>query len=271
MKATERKFKELRQLLTGMEGLVVAFSGGVDSTLLLKVAGDILGDRVLAVTAKSRTVPRREIESSVKLAGDLGIAHRIFESDELDIPEFASNPNDKCYICKKRRFSGIIEFGREKGFSIVADGSNVDDREDYRPGMKALLELGVRSPLSEAGLSKAEIRELSRGFALPTWDKPAYACLASRIPYGMPITAEKLDQVDACEEFIRDLGFQGQVRVRHYGDTARVEVEADAIAKLAEDPVRQRIVHHFKRLGFEFITLDLAGYSMGSLNRAIGR
>lgn len=261
----ETKYERLQEILEEMGRVVIGFSGGVDSTLLLKVAKDVLGDNVLAVTAFSETTPTHEREDAVSLAKQLGAEHLIVETHELDDEEFVKNPLNKCYVCKKSRFSGLMALAKEKGFNYVTDGANVDDWGDYRPGMLATEELGVRSPLSEAGLTKEEIRRLSKRLNLPTWNKPPYACLATRIPYHSPINAEKLRQVDAGEEFIRGLGIP-QVRVRHYEDTARIEVEPEDIAKLADETVRPRIVDYLKDLGFQSVTLDLAGYRMGSLN-----
>jgi len=253
-----------------MKSVVVAFSGGVDSTLLLRVAQMVLDKKVLAVTALSETTPRHEMGDAKRLAAEFGVSHLIIESDEMKYPEFVKNPEDKCYICKKSRFSAIIHIAAERGFSLVADGSNVDDQSDYRPGMRAVRELGVRSPLLEAGLSKADIRALSRDLGLSTWNKPSYPCLATRLPYGTPITAERLRQVDAAEEFIRSKSISRQVRVRHYGDTARIEVAEEDVAKLLDSEVRTQVVSFFKNLGFKFVTLDLQGYRMGSLNREVG-
>ena len=263
------KLSRLTALLKSMGRVLVAFSGGVDSTLLLKAARDALGDDVLAVTAVSQLSSRQEKQDAAALAQRIGAAHLVVESDDLADPVFVANPRDKCYHCKKRRFAMLKEMAREKGFAVVVDGTNRDDFGDYRPGLKAITELSVRSPLSEAGLTKTEIRELSRRLDLPTWDKPAFACLASRIPYGDEITAEKLRQIDDGEIFLRGLGFCQQVRVRHHGQVARLEVVPAAIEKFVDAAVRRRIMDHFKALGFQFVALDLDGYAMGSLNRTL--
>jgi uncharacterized protein len=263
------RYRSLQDILKTMGRVVVAFSGGVDSTLLLRVAKDVLDNDVLAVTAQSATMPRHEREDAVRFGREFEVEHLIVETHEMELDAFVKNPSDKCYICKKSRFESLIELAAKKGFSHVVDGGNLDDHKDYRPGMRAIRELGVRSPLSEAGLSKADIRLLSRKLNLATWNKPSYACLASRIPYHSPITEEKLRQVDEAEAFIRNLDLSVQVRVRHAGDTARIELDPEALPKIVYAPVRNRVVNYFTELGFKYITLDLEGYRMGSLNRVI--
>lgn len=262
-------YSRLVALLHEMGRVLVAFSGGVDSSLLLKAAHDALGDDALAVTVVSQLSSRKEKKDAVQMARQIGAAQRVVECDDLADPAIASNPQDRCYHCKKRRFTILKEMAQEKGFEVVVDGTNRDDFHDYRPGLKAVRELGIRSPLSEVGLDKAEIRKWSRLLGLPTWDQPAFACLASRIPYGDRITAEKLRQVDDGEIFLRDLGICRQVRVRHHGRIARIEVAPEVIGEFAGGTVRQRIADHFKGLGFQFVTLDLGGYAMGSLNRTL--
>jgi pyridinium-3,5-biscarboxylic acid mononucleotide sulfurtransferase len=265
----QSKYQRLKAVLLKMGSVVTAFSGGVDSTLLLKVAKDVLGENVLAVTAVSPTTPRHEREDAVSLAKRVGVRHVIVSTNELDIASFASNPADKCYICKKSRFGDLVRLAEKEGYAFVVDGGNVDDQDDYRPGIRAVRELSIRSPLFEAGLTKKEIRRLSKRLGLPTWNKPAYACLATRIPYGSAITLEKLNQVDAAEDYLRSLMPLAQVRVRHHGDIARIEVDPKAMRVLLKKDVRSSLVRHFKELGFSFVSLDLEGYSTGSLNRAI--
>jgi uncharacterized protein len=266
---TREKIDHLQRILHGMGSVLVAFSGGVDSSLLLKVASDVLSDRVLAVTALSETTPDHEKRDAAAFARSLGVGYRTVLSHELTIPSFVENSPDKCYICKKSRFAELVRLAAEQQIAWVVDGENVDDAADYRPGSRAAKELGVRSPLREAGLTKREIRLGSKHLGLATWDKPALACLASRIPYGQPITAEKLKQVDAGESFIRDLGIARQVRLRHEGDTVRIEVDAEAIDRLMDAAVRRQVVSRLRSLGFTFVALDLEGYSTGHMNRAL--
>lgn len=261
------KHQHLQNLLMEMKRVLIAFSGGVDSTLLLKVAKDVLGNQVLAVTALSETTSGHERSDADRLAKELSAEHLWVHTRELRLTEFVKNPENKCYICKKERFGGLVELSKKKGCHFVLDGGNLDDHSDYRPGIKATKELGVRSPLAEAGFTKQDIRALSKQLDLDTWDKPSYACLASRIPYHSPITADKLRQVDDGEEFLRNLGFSGQVRVRHHNEIARLEIDARDLPQFLQPALRNKVVGHFKELGFTYIALDLEGYNMGSLNR----
>lgn len=261
------KLERLQQILHGMDAVAVAFSGGVDSALLLRIAIDTLGrDQVVAYTAQSEISPGHEIQDAARLASAWGARHFVLEAHDLDDTNFVLNSERRCYICKKRRFSLICAHARQIGFTCLIHGENVDDDADFRPGSVAAREIGARSPLKEAGLNKAEIRSLARRLAIDIWDKPASACLASRIPYGVPITAEKLIQIDHAESFIRRLGIAKQLRVRHYGQWARIESDPDAIARLTEPETRRKILGNLKQLGFSFVLLDLEGYRTGSLN-----
>ncbi|MDM8525425.1 ATP-dependent sacrificial sulfur transferase LarE, partial [Desulfococcaceae bacterium HSG8] len=264
------KYQKLHNILRKTGRVIIAFSGGTDSTFLLRVAKEILEiPHILAITAISETTPREEKREAVRFAETISIRHILAETHELDLPEFTKNHPDKCYICKKNRFGAMLKLAREEGFTHLADGENADDSADYRPGTIAARELGVISPLREAGLTKAEIRLLSKELGLPTWNKPAYACLASRIPYYDPITPEKLGQIDKGEEFLKSLGLFPQLRVRHYGDTARLELCTEDIPKVSENKMRNLITDYFRTLEFDFVTLDLDGYRMGSLNKCL--
>ena len=263
------KLQKLKTLLAGFDRIAVAFSGGVDSTFLLAVARDVLGpDHVVALTAAAPIFPTHETEQSTALAATLGIRQVIVDVDILDLDNFTGNSPQRCYHCKLDLFIRFLDRARELGFETLAEGSNLDDLGDYRPGRKALLELAVASPLVEAGLSKAEIRELSRKAGLATADKPSLACLASRIPYGTPITFTHLRQIERCETFLLRNGFR-TCRVRHHGEIARIEVSLDEMPRMIEDGVRLALLSECKAAGFTYIALDLGGYRTGSLNESL--
>ena len=264
----DTKLEHLRAGLHEIGSAAVAFSSGVDSTFLLRVAHEELGDRVVAVTVRSRTFPKREFDEAVAFCRMEGVRHKVIDTSELEIPGFAENPPDRCYLCKKTIFGKIIAFAQANGLAAVLEGANRDDDGDFRPGRRAIRELGVRSPLHDVGLTKAEIRALSRKMGLPTADKPSFACLASRFPYGERITAAGLERVERAEQWLFDAGFDlTQLRVRSHGDLARIEVPQEAIARLA---VRaEEIAAAFKGFGFAYAALDLVGYRTGSLNETL--
>jgi len=265
---TAEKLNALRGILTDMRSVLLAFSGGVDSTFLLKVASEVMPDRVLAVTALSATYPQEEHKKACEMARRLGVRHLSISTDELSDPNFASNPVRRCYFCKKALFTRLREISAREDLACVIDASNLDDCSDYRPGREAAEELGVRSPLVEARLTKADIRALSREMGLPTWDQPSMACLASRFPYGEQITPEKLHRVEQAERMLRELGL-GQVRVRSHGRLARIEVDEARVQELAMPGVRQEVLRKLKSLGFVYVTVDLEGYRTGSLNEVL--
>lgn len=263
----DQKYQKLQDLFKEMGSVAIGFSGGVDSTLLLKVAYDVLGDRAVAVTSDSETYPREQLEEAKKLVLLIGAPHRVIYTEELTNEEFSRNDPDRCYYCKKELFSSVLRVAREEGLEYVVDGSNFDDLSDYRPGMRAIKELKVRSPLLEVELTKKEIRELSEQLGLPTWDKPAFACLSSRFPYGDPITQEKLVMIDGAERFLRQFKLK-QLRVRqHDAKTARIEVLPEDMVFFLEH--REAVVTHLKELGYTYITLDLQGYRTGSMNEVL--
>ena len=270
IQSTKQKYNKLQRLLTDMGSLVLAYSGGVDSTFLLKVAKDALGDDVLAVTAVSPTYTQEEYERACEMALALGVRHISTQTNELENPDFLKNSPQRCYYCKKELFRKLRTIADQESLLCVADASNLDDCADYRPGRIAAKEAGIRSPLLEAGLRKEEIRALSKEMNLPTWDLPAAACLASRFPYGESLTLEKIKRVEQAEKFLRDLGFQ-QVRVRSHDRLARVELDANIIGEFFKKGLRANVVQKLKDLGFIYVTLDLEGYRTGSLNEVLPR
>ncbi|MDD3035866.1 MAG: ATP-dependent sacrificial sulfur transferase LarE [Candidatus Saccharimonadaceae bacterium] len=268
MDQLHEKYENLKEYLKNLDSVAVAFSGGVDSTFLLKTAHDVLGDKVIAVTARSMSFPKRELEDARAFAASNEIEHVVVDSEELDIDGFSKNPTNRCYLCKTELFSKIKKIAVQKDLEFVAEASNTDDNGDYRPGLMAVAELGIKSPLREADLSKPEIRELSKELGLPTWNKPSFACLSSRFPYGENITPERLRMIDEAEQFLLDLGFR-QVRVRYHGNLARIETDESGFQTMTLQSMREKIHAKFREIGFTYVSLDLKGYRTGSMNETL--
>jgi len=264
----EQKWDRLKTLLRDMKSAVLAYSGGVDSSLLLRATAEVMGPRLIAVTAVSETYPPGELEAAKEFARTMGVTHRILRTQELASEEFARNSPERCYFCKKELYGKLKKIAETEGISCILDGSNTDDLDDYRPGRKAAEEFSVRSPLVETGLSKSDVRELARFLNLPAWDKPSLACLSSRIPYGTRITPDIIETVKNAEDRLRVLGLR-QVRVRHHGDIARIEIERDSFGQLLSNEAVEKVTAALKGLGYTYVCLDLEGYRSGSMNAVL--
>lgn len=264
------KQKKLESVLKDLESVLVAFSGGVDSALLLAVARSVLGDKVLAVTARSPSLPKRELDAAVELSGLIGAEHLILNTNEMSNPQYQQNPPDRCYYCKSELYGKLKTVAEERKLRHIVNGINLDDLGDHRPGIGAARESDVLSPLCEAGFRKQDVRDLSRKLDLPTWDKPAMACLSSRVPYGQEITEEKLAMIERAEDVLLSMGFKG-LRVRHHGDIARIELDRQDIPRFFANGIAESVQHRFKEIGFTYAAVDITGYKSGRLNEELGK